>query len=216
MIEILTKIREQDKTLVFSKKVINTFIVLVFGIVLGIFSKWLDNTPLNDSIMWKRFLLGYLDLGNVFSMIGIWLLIALCISIYSATPLRASINVFIFFLGMNISYHIYTIIFAGFNPMNYMMIWYFLTLFSPILAFICWYSKGAGIIPVIINTCIIAIMILCCFGIGMWYFDFTSIINTIIFIITLIILYNTPQKKYNNTHRWFSYCFCSNTIIKII
>ena len=195
MIEILTKIREQDKTLVFSKKVINTFIVLVFGIVLGIFSKWLDNTPLNDSIMWKRFLLGYLDLGNVFSMIGIWLLIALCISIYSATPLRASINVFIFFLGMNISYHIYTIIFAGFNPMNYMMIWYFLTLFSPILTFICWYSKGAGIIPVIINTCIIAIMILCCFGIGMWYFDFTSIINTIIFIITLIILYNTPQKS---------------------
>lgn len=195
MIEILTKIREQDKTLVFSKKVINTFIVLVFGIVLGIFSKWLDNTPLNDSIMWKRFLLGYLDLGNVFSMIGVWLLIALCISIYSATPLRASINVFIFFLGMNISYHIYTIIFAGFNPMNYMMIWYFLTLFSPILAFICWYSKGAGIIPVIINTCIIAIMILCCFGIGMWYFDFTSIINTIIFIITLIILYNTPQKS---------------------
>ena len=195
MIEILTKIREQDKTLVFSKKVINTFIVLVFGIVLGIFSKWLDNTPLNDSIMWKRFLLGYLDLGNVFSMIGIWLLIALCISIYSATPLRASINVFIFFLGMNISYHIYTIIFAGFNTMNYMMIWYFLTLFSPILAFICWYSKGAGIIPVIINTCIIAIMILCCFGIGMWYFDFTSIINTIIFIITLIILYNTPQKS---------------------
>ena len=195
MIEILTKIREQDKTLVFSKKVINTFIVLVFGIVLGIFSKWLDITPLNDSIMWKRFLLGYLDLGNVFSMIGIWLLIALCISIYSATPLRASINVFIFFLGMNISYHIYTIIFAGFNPMNYMMIWYFLTLFSPILAFICWYSKGAGIIPVIINTCIIAIMILCCFGIGMWYFDFTSIINTIIFITTLIILYNTPQKS---------------------
>ena len=195
MIEILTKIREQDKTLVFSKKVINTFIVLVFGIVLGIFSKCLDNTPLNDSIMWKRFLLGYLDLGNVFSMIGIWLLIALCISIYSATPLRASINVFIFFLGMNISYHIYTIIFAGFNPMNYMIIWYFLTLFSPILAFICWYSKGAGIIPVIINTCIIAIMILCCFGIGMWYFDFTSIINTIIFITTLIILYNTPQKS---------------------
>lgn len=96
MIEILTKIREQDKTLVFSKKVINTFIVLVFRIVLGIFSKWLDNTPLNDSIMWKKFLLGYLDLGNVFSMIGIWLLIALCISIYSATPLRASINVLMF------------------------------------------------------------------------------------------------------------------------
>lgn len=194
MIEILTKIREQDKTLVFSKKVINTFIVLVFGIVLGIFSKWLDNTPLNDSIMWKRFLLGYLDLGNVFSMIGIWLLIALCISIYSATPLRASINVFIFFLGMNISYHIYTIIFAGFNPMNYMMIWYGITLFSPILAFICWYLKGNGIIPMIIKICIITVMILCSFYIGMWYFDFVSIIDTIIFIATLVVLYDTAKK----------------------
>ena len=194
MIEILTKIREQDKTLVFSKKVINTFIVLVFGIVLGIFSKCLDNTPLNDSIMWKRFLLGYLDLGNVFSMIGIWLLIALCISIYSSTPLRASINVFLFFLGMNITYHLYTIVFAGFNPMNYMMIWYGITLFSPILAFICWYLKGNGIIPMIIKICIITVMILCSFYIGMWYFDFVSIIDTIIFIATLVVLYDTAKK----------------------
>ena len=194
MINFLKQVRDEDRTLTFSKKIVNTTMILVLGILLGIFSKYLDNMTLSDDIWWHN-ILEFLDLRNVFSMLGIWLLIPLCISIYSTTPLRASINVFLFFLGMNITYHLYTIVFAGFNPMNYMMIWYFLTLFSPILAFICWYSKGAGIIPVIINTCIIAIMILCCFGIGMWYFDFTSIINTIIFIITLIILYNTPQNS---------------------
>ena len=127
-------------------------------------------------------------------MLGIWLLIALCISIYSSTPLRASINVFLFFLGMNITYHLYTIVFAGFNPMNYMMIWYGITLFSPILAFICWYLKGNGIIPMIIKICIITVMILCFFYIGMWYFDFVSIIDTIIFIATLVVLYDTAKK----------------------
>lgn len=194
MIRFLKQIREGDTTLSFSKKVLNTVMILILGVLLGVFSKWLDNTSLNDDVWWQS-ILSYLDLGNVLSSLGIWLLISLCISIYSATPLRAGINVFIFFLGMNVSYHLYTIIFAGFNPMNYMMIWYGLTLFSPILAFICWYSKGNGRIPVIINICIIAVMILCSFAMGMWYFDFTSIINTIIFIITLIVLYDTPKRS---------------------
>lgn len=195
MMRFLKQIRETDVTLTYSKKILNTAMILIFGIVLGIFSKWLDNTFLHDDVWWQS-ILRLLDLGKVLSMLSIWLLIALCISIYSTTPLRAGINVFIFFLGMNISYHLYTIIFAGVNPMSYMMIWYGLTLFSPILAFISWYSKGNGVIPVIIDICIIAVMILCSFGIRMWYFDFTIIIiNTIIFIITLIVLYDTPKKS---------------------
>lgn len=194
MIRFLEQMRTPKKDLTTSKKIINTILIFVFGVGLGIFSKLLDNMSIDDSIWWQH-ILGILDLGNIFSMFGVWILIAIFISIFSNTHLRAGINVFIFFLGMCISYHIYTIIFAGFNPMGYMMIWYGITLISPFMAFVCWYAKGNGIIPFIIDIGIITVMILCCFSIGMWYFDFNSVIDTLFFITTLLVLYDTPKKS---------------------
>ena len=194
MIKLLEKMRIPNKYLTTSKKVINTTLIFILGVVLGMFSKWLDNISIDDSILWQH-ILGILDLGNIFSMFGVWILIAICISIFSNTPLRAGINVFIFFLGMCFSYHLYTIIFAGFNPIGYMMIWYSVTLISPFMAFICWYAKGNGVIPFIINTCILTVMILCCFSIGIWYFGFNSIIETLFFVAILFILYDTPKKS---------------------
>ena len=193
MISFLEKVRTPNYNLTTFNKIRNSMMIFLFGIALGVFSKWLDNMSLNDSIWWQH-ILGIIDLGNVLSSLGVWILIAICISIYSNSPLRASINVFIFFLGMCVSYHIYTIVFAGFNPMNYMLIWYGITLISPFMAFVCWYAKGNGIIEFIIKVSIITVMILCSFAIGMWYFDFTSIINTILFITTLVVLYDTPKE----------------------
>ena len=192
MINFLEKVRTSNANLTTFNKIINSIIILIFGIVLGVFSKWLDILALNDSIWWQH-ILGMLNLGNIFSLLGVWVLIAVCISVYSSSPLRAGINVFIFFLGMCVSYHIYTIVFAGFNPMDYMIIWYGITLISPFIAFVCWYAKGNGIITFIIKICIITVMILCSFSIGMWYFDFISLIDTIFFIIILVVLYDTPK-----------------------
>ena len=192
MINFLEKVRTSNANLTTFNKIINSIIILIFGIVLGVFSKWLDILALNDSIWWQH-ILGMLNLGNIFSLLGVWVLIAVCISVYSSSPLRAGINVFIFFLGMCVSYHIYTIVFAGFNPMDYMLIWYGITLISPFIAFVCWYAKGNGIITFIIKICIITVMILCSFSIGMWYFDFISLIDTIFFIIILVVLYDTPK-----------------------
>ena len=194
MISFLEKVRTPNYNLTTFNKIRNSMMIFLFGIALGVFSKWLDNMSLNDSIWWQH-ILGIIDLGNVLSSLGVWILIAVCISIYSNSPLRASINVFIFFLGMCVSYHIYTIAFVGFNPRNYMLIWYGITLISPFMAFVCWYAKGNGIIAFIIKVSIITVMILCSFAIGMWYFDFTSIINTILFITTLVVLYDTPNKS---------------------
>lgn len=177
----LDNIRKPKKEESLSKKIIASILILLLGVLLGIFSKWLDNMSIDNTIWWQN-LLGILDLRNIFSEFGIWIFLAVLISVFSKTPLRASVNVFLFFLGMTSSYHLYTIYFSGFNPRSYMMIWYTITLITPILAYICWYARGKGKIAIIIRAGILAVMLRFSFAIGIWYFDLKSIIDTLLFI----------------------------------
>ena len=189
----LYKVRTPKRDIKLSVKITCSILILLLGIILGVFSKWLDTMSIDDTIWWQH-ILRVLDLRNVFSEFVIWLLIALAISIYSSTSLRACLNVFLFFTGMCISYHLYTIVFAGFNPQRYMMMWYGFTLLSPVFAFICWYGKGETKVSLIIGILILAVMMSECFAIGFWYFDITRIINVIIFVGSVVILYSEPKQ----------------------
>lgn len=197
MKEVLEKIRIPDKNLKLSRKIINTSLIFLLGIILGIFSKWLDNLSIDDTVWWQH-ILGVLDLGNVFSELGIWIFIAITISVFSKTPLRASLNVFLLFIGMTVSYHLYTICVSGFNPKSYMMIWYTITSISPILSFICWYAKSKNKISLMISSLILTVMFILSFSIGMWYFYFKSIIDTILFIGAILVLYVSPKNSVYN------------------
>ena len=103
MISFLEKVRNSNTNITTFNKIKNSIMIFIFGIALGVFSKWLDNLSLNDSIWWQH-ILGILNLNNVFSSFGVWILLAICISIYSNSPLRASINVFIILVKSK--YHI--------------------------------------------------------------------------------------------------------------
>lgn len=193
MRKYLQSVRNVEKEITTSKKIRNTILILLFGVLLGIFSKWLDNLSIDDAIWWQH-ILDILDLNNVFSNFGIWIVIAVTISIYSNSPLRAGLNVFLFFVGMTSSYHLYTILFSGFNPKMYMMIWYSITLITPILGYICWYAKGGKNLSIIIDVVIIAIMFFLSFSIGLFYFGVMSVIDTILFIILVILLYSNKKQ----------------------
>ena len=50
MQDFLNNIRKADNSLNLKNKIINTALIFLLGIVLGIFSKWLDNLSIDNSI----------------------------------------------------------------------------------------------------------------------------------------------------------------------
>ena len=174
-----------------SKKILHSIVVLFFGIVLGTVSKFLDTTPSNE----LPFIIERLDVRNFLGRFAIWILIAVCISIYSNSSIRAAVNVFTFFLGMVTSYYLYSKFIAGFFPRSYAMIWFGLTAISPLLAFVCWYAKGKSKSSLAISSLIIAVLFNMTFSYGWIYFGIYSSLELIVFICGLVILGRSTIKE---------------------
>ena len=187
----LNRIRCANKQMPMSKKILHSIAVLFFGIVLGTVSKFLDTTPSNE----LPFIIERLDVRNFLGRFAIWILIAICISIYSNSSIRAAVNVFTFFLGMVTSYYLYSKFIAGFFPRSYAMIWFGLTAISPLLAFVCWYAKGKSKISLAISSLIIAVLFNMTFSYGWIYFGIYSSLELIVFICGLIILRRSTIKE---------------------
>lgn len=154
MKKALAKIRTADLEISVRKKIFYSFLIAIFGIVLGVASKALDETAVNE----LPELFQYLDLTNFLGRFSIWIFIAVCISVYSNSAKRAALNVFLFFVGMVSSYYIYSAMVAGFFPKAYALIWICITILSPLPAFLCWYAKGNGWFAICISGIIIGVL----------------------------------------------------------
>ena len=187
MNKFLNDIRSAENPISGNRKIINTIAVLFLGIALGTFSKFLDFRQVElPSVLMA--IDGALDVHNFLGRFAIWVLIALCISIYSNSAIRASVNVFAFFVGMVASYYLYSNYIAGFFPRSYAMIWFGFTAVSPLLAFVCWYARGKSKLAFILSALILAVLFNMCFVYGFGYFSARSVLEVIVFIIGFIVL----------------------------
>ena len=185
----LNEIRRPE-SISLSWKFLYSFIIFVVGIILGVISKALDETASNL----LPYFLEVLDLSNFFSRMGVWIFLSLLISVYSKSPVRAAINVFLFLLGMVGSYYLYTVTIAGFFPKTYMMIWVGMTFLSPFMAIICWYAKGKGPVATCISSVIFMFMTRQAFIFGFWYFDIRYILEVLLWVATIFVLYQSPKQ----------------------
>ena len=184
MNRFLNQIRSPVKPISMNRKVRNTIAVLCLGIALGTFSKLLDTTAINS----LPSVFACLDIGNFLGRFAIWVLIALCISVYSNSSLRAGVNVFAFFVGMVGSYYLYSYYIAGFFPKSYAVIWFGFTAVSPLLAFICWYAKGKSKPALILSILILAVLFNMTFVYGRWYLEARSLLELAVFLIGFMVL----------------------------
>ena len=205
----LDSIRCADKKISVKKQFINSSAIMLFGIILGAFSKflennlvtiffeYLDNNPVNIS---PAFIFECSDIvfsiANFLSRFAIWVFLALCVSVYSASPIRAAINVFLFFAGMVASYYLYTNYIAGFFPKSYAMIWVGFTVISPVLAFLCWYAKGFSKVSLALSSGIIAVLFNMTFVYRLpGYINIRSALELLVFICGCVVMRRQTAKE---------------------
>ena len=113
----LNKIRTPEKSASLTMQIMTTAAIMLFGFALGVLQKWLDGSPGNLFPQWME----PLDIRNFFGRLALWILLGTCISVYSKTPVRTSINVFAFFISMLAGYYLYCHYVLGFLPRAYMV-----------------------------------------------------------------------------------------------
>ena len=170
-----------------------TILSFLCGVLLGIFAKWLDTIVFDSSIFW-HVPLETLNLGVFFSEPAVWILCGLAIAVSSGNMLQACCSVFVFFAGVCGAYHLYTVLFCGFNPGSYMKIWYGITLISPLLAVLCRRAKEGGLMAYPAGCSVFAVLTLSCFSLGMFYIDPKGILYVIVYVCGAMLLYRSPKQ----------------------
>lgn len=163
--------------------------VLLSGATIGVLQKILDAAAFNE--LPKIF--QSLDITNYFGRFAIWILVGTILSVYARRPLHAGINVFLFFIGMIAGYYIYCNYVLHFLPKTYMLMWIAVACISPVMAVVCWYAKGEGVISVIISAIILGIMFSQAFLITQGFYV-THAMEVVTWIIGVIILYRKPKE----------------------
>ena len=185
--EFLNKIREPKPQLSTGRKILMSAGIAFAGVLLGVFQKYIDGGAEMPQILQS------LDIVNYFGRFAVWLLLGTMISVYASTPVRASVNTFLFFISMVAAYYLYCHFISGFLPVSYLMIWIILSFASPFIAFICWYAKGKGIAAIAISAVILGVTFSQAFLITQGFYV-THILEVLTWIGAMIVLRRKPKE----------------------
>ena len=161
-----------------------SILMLLFGVGMGVLSKFLDCTPSNE----LPGLLEYLDVRNFLGRFAVWVLIGLWLSVSSHSPGSAAVHVILFFLGMVSSYYLYSEYVAGFFPRSYAMVWFGSTAISPLLSLLCWYAGGKGMRAFVLSVVSLAVLFWCSFVGGWFYVEPRSGLELLTFLCGIAVL----------------------------
>lgn len=158
--------------------------MFIIGLLTGIIIKLID-------IHFRVQHFGF-SLSDVFSELGIWILIGVIISLFSKNKKYAMLNIFLFSIGMLITYYITAEVTNSIYGWTFIKGWSVFACLSPMLAYLVTLTKEKWIVSLIIKIGIILVYLITniiIFG-GPRIYD-------IVFI--LILIYLLFIKKYKKT-----------------
>lgn len=158
--------------------------MFIIGLLTGIIIKLID-------IHFRVQHFGF-SLSDVFSELGIWILIGVIISLFSKNKKYAMLNIFLFSIGMLITYYITAEVTNSIYGWTFIKGWSVFACLSPMLAYLVTLTKEKGLLSLIIKIGIILVYLITniiIFG-GPRIYD-------IVFI--LILIYLLFIKKYKKT-----------------
>ena len=152
-------------------------IFFTLGAVLGVIAKLLDIYTSN--------------LGNIFSQMSVWILLGTLIAVFSKSKRQAAIRVFLFCVGMLITYYITAEVTKSVYGMSFVYGWAAFSACSPLFAMFTWMTKEKGLFPKLISVGILAVTLLC----SIVLFDGPRIYDIVILLVLVYILFFKKIKR---------------------
>jgi hypothetical protein len=125
------------------------------------------------------------------------------IAAWSRTPKVTAIHVFAFFVGMLMTYYIYSMKLFGFFPTYYFFRWGLIAFVSPLAAYIIWFGRGEGWIAALCSALTIGLLTSQGYGFldaiaGVHILTCLQVLSGFDFLFAIILYVVLPKKMYQH------------------
>lgn len=120
-------------------------------------------------------------LGDLFSKMGIWVLIGVTITFLNKKPIDGAVAVLLFTIGLTCCYYLTAELTGMYWHYDYLHLWLAISCISPILSLLVGYSRRKDILAKVIRVGVVAVPIL---------YDFVvQDVNVLDFVIYATVIY---------------------------